>query len=261
MNLLAIFQKELKSYFTSPLAYIVAGIFWLVAGAYMVGMLLGEQGLIQQIFFSDRRGLIVQPIDVTYLFLNSFFAVLGSLCLFFLPLLSMGLYTKERKRGTLELLATSPIYNWVIALGKLLGVITFFLFITAPFLLYEAIIFSAAEPPVRAAFPLLVNFSLILFATAVLSSGMFISSLTNNNFVAAILTFALIFLLWFINILAQNIGGFAGELLQHLSLLKSYNNLILGVFELKDIVLLFSYIFLGIFLTVQSVESWRSHTR
>ena len=54
MNLLAIFQKELQSYFASPLAYIVAGIFWLIAGSYLVGMLLGEQGLIQQVAFSDQ---------------------------------------------------------------------------------------------------------------------------------------------------------------------------------------------------------------
>ncbi|VEP13602.1 ABC-2 type transporter [Hyella patelloides LEGE 07179] len=256
-NLLAIFQKELQSYFASPLAYIVASIFWLIAGSYMVGMLLGEQGLIQQVAFSDQSGLVSQPIDVAYIFLNSFFSVLGSLCLFILPILSMGLYTEERKRGTLELLATSPIYNWVVALGKLLGIVTFFIFIIAPFLLYEAIIFSAAEPPIPATVPLLAHGGLILFATAILAWGMFISSLTSNNIISAILTFALLLFLWIVDIIAQDIGGVIGENLQHLSLLESYNNLIQGVFELSDLVLLLSYIWLGVFLTAQSVEILR----
>ena len=257
MNLLAIFQKELQSYFASPLAYIVAGIFWLIGGSYMVGMLLGEQGLIQQVNFSDQSGIVTQPIDVAYIFLNSFFSVIGSLCLFVLPILSMGLYTEERKRGTLELLATSPIPNWVVALGKLLGVVTFFMFTIAPFLIYEAIIFSAATPPIPPMVPLLAHGGLILFATVILAWGMFISSLTDNNIISAILTFAVILFLWIVDIIAQNVGGIPGKILQYLSLLESYNNLIQGVFELSDLVLLVSYIILGVFLTAQSVEVLR----
>ena len=253
MNFLAIFQQELRGYFTSSVAYIVAGVFWLIAGAYIVGMLFGEQGLIQQVAFSDRSGLIVQPIDVAYIFLNSFFAVLGSLCLFLLPFLVISLDPKANKRATLEFIAASPINNWLIAVGKLLGVISFFLFIIAPLLLWEVIIFSAAEPAIPAAVPLLAHCGLILFAAAILSIGMCISCLTDKKVVAVILTFAVVFFIWLIDLIAQNIEGVVGNYLKHLSLIESYNKLIQGILELSDVVLLLSYIFLGIFLTVQSI--------
>ena len=256
MYLFTIFRRELQNYFASPIAYVVAGIFWLTAGAYIVGMLLGEQGLIQQIAFSDQNGLLVQSIDVAYIFLNAFFAVLGSLCLFLLPILSMGLYATEKRRGALEIIETSPIFNWLVATGKLLGAIAFFMFMVAPLLLYEAIIFSTAKPPIPAAVPLLAHCGLILLATAILSIGMFISSLTDNSIVAVILTFAVVLLLWIIDILSQNTEGIFSDILKHLSLLESYNNLIQGIFQLSDVVLLLSYIFSGIFLTVQSIEIW-----
>ena len=258
MNPIAVFRKELQSYFTSPLAYIVAGIFWLIAGFYLVGMSIGEAGLIQQVIYSDRSNLTTEPIDVAYIFVNSWFSVLGSLCLFVLPLLSMGLYTEERKTGTLEFLVTSLIANWVVALGKLLGVVMFFVFMITPFLLDEAIIFSATEPSIYPTIPLLANGGLILFATAILAWGMFVSSLSNNNIVAAILTYSVVIFLGIIDIFAQNIGGSIGNVLQHLSLLRSYSNLIQGVFELSDLVLLLSYILLGIFLTTQSIDILRS---
>lgn len=254
MNLLAVFRKELQGYFSSPLAYVVAGIFWLIAGFYLVGMLTQEAGLIQQIALSDRNNLITEPIDVAYIFVNSFFSVLGSLCLLILPLLSMGLYTKERKANTLEFSSINAIVNWSIALGKLLGVVGFFIFTISPFLLYEAIIFSATTPPISPTVPLLAHGGLILLATAILAWGMFFSSLTDNNIVAAVLTFASVIFFWIIDIFAQNIGGNIGNVLQHLSLLRSYSDLIQGIFDLKDIVLLISYILLGIFLTTQSVN-------
>lgn len=256
-NIIAIVQKELRGYFNSPLAYIVAAVFWFISGLFFVEILLGKQGIIQQITISEQMGIPTDSIDVVYVFLNSFFAVMGSLCLFILPILSMGLYAEERKGGTLELLATSPLTNWVVALGKLLGVVIFFIFTILPSLLYEAIAFSAADPPISPAVPLLAHLALILLAASILSLGMFISSLTNSSILAAILTFSLILLLWIIDLIANNIGGSLGEVLKYISLLEGYNNLVQGVCDLRDLTLLFSYIFLGLFLTAQSIELFR----
>ncbi|ELS01526.1 ABC-2 type transporter [Xenococcus sp. PCC 7305] len=256
-NIIAIFQKEFQGYFKSPLAYIIAGIYWLIAGTFMVSILLGPEGIIQEVNYGEQLGIPLGSIDVPYIFLTSFFSILGTLCLFILPILSMGLYTEERKSGTLELLATSPISNWVIAVGKLLGVVAFFLFMIMPFLFYEAIIFSAATPAMPFAVPLSAHLGLILLATAILSWGMFISSLTDSNIISAILTFALILFLWIVDIIANNINGAIGDFLRQLSLLESYNNLINGIWEVDNIVLLLSYIFLGIFFTAQSVEILR----
>ena len=256
-NIVAIAQKELREYFASPLSHIILAIFWLISGICFVELLLGEQGVIKQVAISEQSGIPIGSVDVPYVFLNLFFAYMGFLALFILPILSMGLYSEERKRGTLELLATSPITNWVVAVGKLLGVVIFFMMAILPSLLYEAIAFNSAKPPISIWFSLLAHLGLILLAAAILSWGMFISSLTNSTIFAAVMTFALILLLWIIDLIAKNLGGWLGKGLQHISLLEGYNNLIQGVVELSDIVLFLSYIFLGLFLTAQSIELFR----
>ena len=117
-NLLAIFRKEFQSYFTSPFAYIIAAVFWLIGGFFFSAIL---EEILQTLSFLEQSGQINSPIDVPSQFMESFLGILISLLLVLLPALSMGLYSEERKRGTLELLATSPITNWVVAVGKLLG--------------------------------------------------------------------------------------------------------------------------------------------
>ncbi|MGB3695453.1 MAG: ABC transporter permease [Spirulinaceae cyanobacterium] len=257
-NVIAIYRRELQSYFASPFAYIVAGIFWLLSGFFYVYILFApEAGLIQAAAAKDQTGFPPGALDVAYEFLRAFLTVLGSLIVFLLPLLSMGLYAEERKQGTLELLATSPLTNWAIAVGKLLGVVTFFITMTIPLLIYETITLSAAEPPVQPGVTLVSHLGLILLAAAILSLGMFVSSLTDSSIIAAVVTFALIFLLWIIDLIGESIPGPVGDILEHLSLLKHYNNLVQGIFDTGSVVLLISYIFLGVFLTAQSIEAFR----
>lgn len=260
-NIIAIYRRELQSYFASPLAYAIAGVFWLLSGFFFVVILIGPQGIIQQVVQRDLQaqqlGVPAPSIDVAYEFLQTFLSIMGSLALFVLPILSMGLYAEERKRGTLELLATSPVTNWAVAVGKLLGVLTFFITLVLPLLAYEAIALSAANPPVPPAVPLLGHLGLILLAAGVLSLGMFISSLTDSTILAAILTFALVLFLWVIDAIAQNLPGAAGEILAHLSLLKHYSNLMQGIFDSTSLVVFASYIILGIFLTAQSIDALR----
>ena len=260
-NIIAIFRKELQGYFASPFAYIVMGIFWLLAGFFLVAILLSPEGIISQVAQRDKLGVPTPPVDVAYEFLRFFLGVMGSLAMFVLPILSMGLYAEERKWGTLELLATSPITNWAVAVGKLLGVMTFFSVMIAPLLGLEAIVLGAANPPIPIMVPLLGHLGLFLMAGAVLSLGMFISSLTDKTIVAAILTFALIFSLSLVELLAKSIGGSIGAALEHLSLMKHYTNLVQGVLDTSSIVLFFSYIGLGIFLTAQSIEALRFSRR
>lgn len=258
-NLLAIFRRELSSYFTSPLAYLITTVFWLISGFFFVSILLGPEGIIQQVSQREEMGIPAPPIDVVYQFIKFYFGFLGSLVLFILPALSMGLYTEERKRGTLELLATSPVTNWVIALGKLLGVITFFTVMIIPILGYEIYIFNAASPPVPPAVPLLAHGALILLAAAILSLGMFISSLTDNTIFAAIITFALVLFLWVTDLIANRVTGIWGDVLEHISLISNYDILVQGILDTNSLVVFASYILLGLFLTAQSIELLRGN--
>jgi ABC-2 type transport system permease protein len=260
-NIIAIYRRELQSYFVSPLAYAIAGVFWFIAGLFFIMILLGPDGILPAVAAIDLQGqqigVPVPPIDVPYEFIRAFLDRMGWLLLFVLPILSMGLYAEERKRGTLELLATSPVTNWAVAIGKLLGVLTFFTAMVAPMLIFEAIAISGSNPPMSPSILLLGHFGLILLAAAILSLGMFISSLTESTILSAVLTFAVILLLLFIDLIAKLIPGPIGGALGNISLLKHYNTLIQGIFDTSSLILFASYIFLGIFLTAQSIDALR----
>ncbi|WP_017651167.1 ABC transporter permease [Fortiea contorta] len=260
-NIIAIYRRELQSYFVSPLAYAIAAVFWFIAGLFLVMILLGPDGILPAIAAYDLQGqqlgVPIPPIDVPYEFIRAFLDRMGWLLLFVLPILSMGLYAEERKRGTLELLATSPVTNWAVAVGKLLGVLTFFITMIVPILAFEAYAISSADPPMPPTILLLGHLGLILLAAAILSLGMFISSLTDSTILSAVLTFAVILLLLFIDVIAKNLGGSLGEALSYLSLLKHYNSLIQGICDTSALILFGSYIFLGIFLTSQSIDTLR----
>lgn len=252
-NIVAIYRRELQSYFASPLAYVVAGVFWLLAGIFFVFIL---NATVRGVAVADASGF-QGAIDAPYQFLQAFLGTLSSVTLFVLPILSMSLYAEERKRGTLELLATSPVTNWAVAVGKLLGVLTFFITLLLPMLVYELIVLSATSPPLSLGVILLGHVGLVLLAAAVLSLGMFISSLTDSTILAAIFTFALILVLWVIDGIGQELGGPLGGIFGHLSLLRHYSNLSQGILDTSSLVLFGSYIFLGVFLTAQSVEVFR----
>ena len=256
-NIIAIYRRELQSYFASPFAYIIAGVFWLFGGCFFYVLLLSPAAIPAQVALLEQQGY-TQPIDVPYEFLKAFLTSLALTSLFIiLPMLSMGLYTEERKRGTLELLATSPITNWAVALGKLLGALTFFITMVLPLLVCELIALGASNPPIPPSFLLLGHLALILLAAAVLSLGMFLSSLTDSVVLAAILTAGLGLFLWLIDFFVGDATGAIADALNHLSLLKNFNTLTQGILDSSSLILFVSYIILGIFLTVQAIEAFK----
>ncbi|MEM6450725.1 MAG: ABC transporter permease [Cyanobacteria bacterium P01_D01_bin.105] len=254
-NLLAIYRRELQSYFSAPLAYIIAVVFWFIGGLFLVTLLLSPNGLIAQVSDAERLG-IAQDIDVPYEFLKIYLNLLGSLSMFLLPMLSMGLYAEERKQGTLELLATSPITNWVVALGKLLGVVTFFSFMLLPLMITELIAFSASNPSFPPGVFLLGHIGLLLLAAGVLSLGMFISSLSDSTVLAAVMTFGVVLLLWIVEAISDLPGPISAAF-GHLSLLTHFTDFTQGVLDTSGLILFSSYIALGLFLTAQSIDTLR----
>lgn len=257
-NILAIYRRELQSYFTAPFYYVIAGVFWLLSGLFFLVVMttiisqVAQQDLLQQQF-----GAPSQAVDVPKLILESFLGLLGSISQVILPMLSMGLYTEERKRGTLELLATSPITNWCVATGKLLAVLTFYTTLLLPVIVYQFVALQQSTPPLSPWLILAGNGGLILLAAAVLSLGMFLSSLTDSTILAAILGFAVLLILWVLDVLAQNTGGNLSDILTYLSPLGHFTNLTRGIFRTSSLVVFGSYIFLGIFLTAQSIDAFR----
>ena len=255
-NLLAIYRRELQSYFASPFSYVIAVVYWFIGGLFLVTILLSPNGLIAQVSAADQLGAGPQSVDVPYEFLKIYLNLLGSLSMFVLPMLSMGLYAEERKQGTLELLATSPLTNWVVALGKLLGVVTFFSVMLVPLVIAESVAFSASTPAFPQSVFWLGHAGLLLLAASVLALGMFISSLSESTVLAAVMTFGLVLLLWVVDGIS-NLPGPAGDALSQLSLLTHFTDFTQGIFDTSGLVLFASYIVLGLFLTAQSIDALR----
>lgn len=260
-SILAVLRRELQSYLSSPLSYLIAAVFWLLGGFFLVMILLGPQGIIAQAAMADQAvqmGLPPSPpVDVAYEFNKAYLGLLGSLSMFILPMLSMGLYADERKQGTLELLATSPLPNWAVALGKLLAVVLFYIGLILPLMVCQAVALGAASPPTSSVGLGVAYLGLVLMAASILALGMFISSLTDSTVLAAIMTFALILLLWLIDAVAQAIPGPFGQALGHLSLLRHFTDFTEGIFDSGSLVAFISFVVLGLYLTAQSVEALR----
>lgn len=104
-NIMAIYRKELQGYFASPLAYAIAGVFWLITGYFFIAILLGPEGLIQQVAYRDQMGITEPPIDLPYEFLQVYLRLIGTLSLFVLPMLSMGVICRRTKTGNFGIIS------------------------------------------------------------------------------------------------------------------------------------------------------------
>ena len=121
-GLYAIYRKEMNHYFVSPIAYIVVPIFLVLSAAFFNYILSGVmQEAMEQMFQGMQMGGGAPNFDVPSVVLRAFLGIQGSIILFLSPLLAMGVYSEERKRGTMELLLTSPITEGQIVVGKFLA--------------------------------------------------------------------------------------------------------------------------------------------
>ncbi|MBD2101437.1 ABC transporter permease [Leptolyngbya sp. FACHB-261] len=257
-SVIAIYRRELQSYFGSPLAYLVAAIFWLLAGFFFTSLLFN---LLQNASLADQQaqasGAAGPSYDMALILVQQFVSVLGTVSLFILPLLSMGLYAEERRRGTLELLATSPISSFAVAFGKWLAALTFYIGLLLPLLVYEGIALNGAEPAANPVLVLLAHLGLVLLAAVILSLGLCLSALTESTLLAAVATFGVVLFLQLADAAAESLGGPVGAILRGVSILTPFNDLTLGIVTTSGLVWFASLIVLGWFLTVQVVDGLR----
>jgi len=254
----AIYRKEMGHYFVSPIAYIFIGIF-LFLSAYFFNYFLGA--IIEQALRMEMQGMqfgMPPEVDVPVRVMGAFFGLLATLVLFFTPILTMGVYAEERKRGTMELLMTSPVTETQIVLAKFFASFTLFMLMLLPTASYLVFMFAHSEPmpPWRLLFAGYTG--VLLLGGALLALGTFISSLTENQLIAAVLTFAAFLLLWVLDIGNANGGGTGlGAVLGYLSVIGHYQDFSRGVIDTSALIYYFSFIILFIFLTVRSIDSMR----
>jgi ABC-2 type transport system permease protein len=252
-NVLAIAKKELRSYFASPIAFVVLGFFALVFGYFYVSIL----GYFLQTSMMGMQMGGPQTVNVNQMMIRPLMLNMTVVFLFVLPLITMRTYSEEKRSGTIELLLTSPVTDVEIILGKFIGAMGLYCAMLAVSLLHLALLFKWGNPEWK---PLLTSYlGLMLFGGCFVSVGLFISSLTSNQIVAGMITFAVFLLLWVIDWIGQQTGPRVQAVLSYLSITQHLEDFLKGVIDTKHLVYYLSFITFGLFLTVRSVdtERWR----
>jgi gliding motility-associated transport system permease protein len=257
-NILAIMQKELRSYFVSPVAYVVLTVFLIISGFFFerIVSIFIERSMMMMMQ-SQQFGGPPPPMDVPAVVDRNFFGVLSTVILFMLPMITMATFAEEKRRGTIELLLTSPITNMQVVLGKFFAALSFFIVMLLPTLLYHVFVYFYTSPRMGLG-PMFSGYlGLLLLGGCLISLGIFISTLTENQIVAASVTFGAFLLLWVIELVGRTGGPVLQEVISFLSILNHFEDFSKGVIDSSSVIVYFSFIFLGLFLTYRSIESLR----
>jgi ABC-2 type transport system permease protein len=256
-SLYAIYRKEMGHYFVSPIAYIFIGLF-LILSAFFFNVIL--TAVIKESFQMEMQSMQMggaPSFDAPAEVMRAFFGLLSTLVLFFTPILTMSVYAEERKRGTMELLMTSPISELDIVLGKFLASLSLFAIMLLPTASYLIFMVLHSDPMMPWRMVLAGYAGVLLLGGSLLALGSFVSSLTENQLIAAAITFAASLFIWVIDILGRDSDSVVGAVLHYLSVIRHYEDFTRGVIDTSGLIYYASFIVLFIFLTVRSVDSMR----
>lgn len=243
MRFLVVCRRELRAYFFSFVGYALIAVFLLLSGYYFYTDL---------VYFILFGGFVLPTGLWQYFFLDMRHATL-----LVLPLVTMRLFSEEKKLGTMELLWTYPVRDGEIVAGKFLAALAFFLVMLAgtavcPLALRQ---FHAFEiGPLIAAYT-----GLFLLGTAFIACGLFLSSLTEDQVVSAFLTYGLVVLLWIVTWNEEAVNESVFRFLLGVSLFDHFYNFTRGVIDTQDLAFFVLFVAFFLFLTLQSlaVRKWR----
>jgi len=253
--MLAIAQKELKSYFAGPIAYIAIGLWALLYGYFFVAIL---QFFVRQSMQMNQMGMQgPQSMNVNQQLIRPLLQNVTIMILFVMPMVTMRTYSEEKRSGTIELLLTSPVTDFQIIMGKFLGAMALYGVMLLVTTIHIALLFVYGRPEWK---PILTAYlGLLLLGGCFISVGLLISSLTKNQIVAGMVTFAVFLLLWIITWIGSFSGPTVDQLTQYLSIIDHLDDFSKGVIDTKHLIYYLSFITFGLFLTAKSVDSerWR----
>lgn len=252
MNVLTIAKKDLRTYFTSPIAYILMAVFSFIMGFMFFSILsiyIAQSGQFQQ------YGMGKAP-SVSDAILRPFFGNMNVVLLFMVPFITMRLLAEEKRNNTIELLLTAPVKISEIVLGKFFSALAFvavLIGLTMPFLVALAIATNPDWATVAMAYV-----GTLFMIGVYIAVGVFWSSFTENQIVAGVLTFGTILFFWIIKWISFNSGSgsLIGDVLGYLSIVDHYEDFSRGVFNTKDVFFYLSAMGLGLYLTYKNLESY-----
>jgi ABC-2 type transport system permease protein len=251
-NIAAITHREVNAYFASPIAYVLIGFFALLFGWFFYVPLAFFIQQSSQVGMNPTQALNINQMLVGPTLMNT-----TVIMLFLFPLITMRTYAEEKRSGTIELLLTSPVTDVEIIIGKFLGALLLYAAMLAVTMLHMAILFIFGDPEWK---PIATGYlGLLLMGGCFLSLGLFISSLTRNQIVAAMATFGVFLMLWVINWISTFVGPTTQTVLQYLSLTEHFDDFAKGIIDTKHVIYYLSFMAFGLFLTAKSVDSerWR----
>lgn len=252
MRIWPIFKKEMRLYFTSPVAYVVLAIFLIIAGYFFYSIFAFFTMASMQAAMNPQ---MARELTVTDSVLRPLFSNVSVILLLLVPLLTMRLFAEERRSGTIELLLTYPVRDGAVLAGKYLAALTLYAIMLIFTLVYPAMLFYFARLEWG---PLATGYlGLLLMGATFLSVGIFASSLTENQIVSSLITFGVLLIFWVIGWSADNVGGMWGKVLSDLSILEHYDTFAKGVLDTKDVIYYVNFTVLGLFLTLRSLEARR----
>lgn len=252
-NILALAAKELRSYFVSPIAYILLAVFALVFGILFA---LSVETFIRMFLARGQMGGM--PMDHHEMLLRPLMGTISTIGLFLIPMITMRLFAEEKRNGTIELLLTSPLRDYEIVLGKWLAAMTLYGALLAISLFDFAILLFMSSPEWK---PILTAYlGLLLQGGALISLGTFLSSTTRNQIIAVAVTFFASLALWIADAISvYNTAAWARGI-GYLSVVSHFEPFARGLVQSKDVIFFITFTFFWLFLTVRSLESlrWRS---
>jgi ABC-2 type transport system permease protein len=255
-NVLTIAGRELRSYFVSPIAYVVLTGFLLLGGWFFFN-LLARFNMLLTIYSAQQNPQILQRLNLNEFVIAPLLHNLSVVLVILVPMITMRTLAEEKKAGTYELLLTSPLRISEIVLGKFLGSFVFVALMVALTGVYPLILFAYGNPETGVV--LGGYLGLLLLATSFVAVGILTSSFTDNQIIAAVSCLVSLLLLYIIAWPADNAGETIGALLRYVSLTEHFAQMVKGVIDSKDLVYFATVIVLALFLTHRSVESirWR----
>ncbi len=242
-----IWKKEIESYFSAPLAYVLIGLFSLISGIVFFNLLVTYSDGIQSLppEYTEQISFVEEVV-------LKFFANVNFLFLVFIPLMTMKLFSEERRLETLDLYWASPVKDWQLVLSKGLAALTLVLCFLAVTIIFPLVIWGVGIKDFK-----LIGTSylaVLMNAGAYISLGMFCSSISSNQVIAGLLSILGIMFLWMITWGGHlNSNYLVAEIFTYIGITSHFERLLRGVLGTQDLIYYFSFIFIFSLLTVKSL--------
>jgi ABC-2 type transport system permease protein len=253
-NVFTIAGRELRSLFTSPVAFVVLAGFLLLGGWFFYN-LLARFSMLVSLYSSTQMGGGDAGLNLNEIVIAPLLHNLAIILVILVPMITMRSFAEERRTGTMELLLTSPISTAQLVLGKFLGIACFVSLMVATTMVYGLILSLYGNPEIPV---MLAGYAgLLLLAFTLVAIGLFASSLTENQIIAAVTGLVAMLLLFIIAWPANAAGDVLGPVLEYLSVMEHFDTMVRGILSSSDLIYFTSMIAGWIFLTQRSIESLR----